>query len=123
MWIFTEDGFFSAVNKGGDADTICVRARCRQDLENLLTRLDRDFGLIQESPANDYPLRVFLERSEWIAYVTDCSRNLDYQNFKAHAIPHGDYARKTAYHDVWHTMHRLENPRRSPARGWRRSRR
>ena len=35
MWIVTDRGFFSVVDKGQPEGTLCVRSRVREDLENL----------------------------------------------------------------------------------------
>jgi hypothetical protein len=39
MWIVTDRGFFSVVDKGEPEGCLCVRSRVRGDLENLC-RLD-----------------------------------------------------------------------------------
>lgn len=37
-------------------------------------------------------------------YVQQAAEGIDYSNFEAAAIPHGDYQRSRAYHQVWAMM-------------------
>jgi len=73
MWIFTKQGFFSAVcaRKGNgkhgqpvDPDRIMVRARVRGHLEALMKRFPDLLGEseIQEFVGTDYAFRVFVQK-------------------------------------------------------------
>lgn len=42
MWIFTKDGFFSAVEHRDNSDLLMIRARCREDIERLAECLGAD---------------------------------------------------------------------------------
>jgi hypothetical protein len=45
-----------------------------------------------------------MPREKWIQYLEDMGQELDYTNFKARALPGGDYGRSDAYHRVWGVM-------------------
>jgi hypothetical protein len=101
MWIFTVDGFYSAVQDRNDPTRIIVRARQRADLEALLKRLEREEIEILAWSGSDYAYRVFIPREMWISYLETVGKELDYPNFKARALSAGDYERSNAYHRVW----------------------
>jgi len=58
MWLATQHGFFSIVQK--ESDLYFIRARLRQDLENLkqLAELDDE---IHEWPQADYRFRIMVD--------------------------------------------------------------
>jgi hypothetical protein len=103
MWIFTTDGFFSAVENRYQPDFILVRSRWKKDLERLLrylspSRLDETFDQplhdeseaswnrtdlsIQETPSADYPFRMNVTKREWSNYLRSTAEGIDYGNFK-----------------------------------------
>ncbi len=104
MWIFTVDGFYSAVQDKNDPTRIMVRARKKGDLETLLKRLKSEELEILDWVGSDYAYRVFMPRELWLDYLEEMGRELDYPNFKARAIPAGDYNRSVTYHRVWGIM-------------------
>lgn len=110
MWLFTVDGFFSAVQDRDDPERIIVRGRVREDLERLVERLSPTAGLadpeIVATPMADYAFRVFVDRSVWAGYVSAAAWKIDYPNFKARAA-HGP-GRFDAYHAVWATLSRWQ---------------
>ena len=103
MWLFTVDGFYSAVEDQENPERIMVRARVREDLERMIGRLPVIFG--QDPPeilawtGSDYAFRIFVDRSIWACYVALAAYELDYTNFKAAAAIGS--ARSRAYHAVW----------------------
>jgi threonine dehydrogenase-like Zn-dependent dehydrogenase len=106
MWVFTQHGFVSAVQHFDDPTKIVVRSRDKQSLE-MASQL---FGAeIVNSPRNDYPYRVILERSQFIAFLTTEVELLDYTNFKGRL----DSSRGELWHDtasaVWGIMHEIED--------------
>jgi hypothetical protein len=104
VWIYTVDGFYSAVQDRDDPSRIMVRARQRVDLETLLKRLDQGDLEILAWTGSDYAYRVFMPREMWLQYLENMGQELDYTNFKARALPAGDYSRSDAYHRVWGVM-------------------
>lgn len=105
MWIFTLDGFFSTVQDKDDAGRIMVRSRIKEDLENMLARLDSQETEILAWVGADYAFRVFIPRAEWRRYLETMSDDLDYTNFKNAAVSHDDYARSQAYYDIWRRLY------------------
>jgi hypothetical protein len=105
MWIFTLDGFFSAVQDKNDPGRIMVRSRLKEDLENMLARLTGQDAEILAWTGTDYAYRVFIPRSEWRRYLETMSDGLNYTNFKAAAVDHQDHARSQAYYTVWRRLH------------------
>jgi hypothetical protein len=101
IWIFTLDGFFSAVQDKDDPGRIMVRSRIKEDLENMLARLAIQDVEILAWTGTDYAYRVFIPRPAWRDYLEAMSDGLNYTNFKAAAVDHLDQARSTAYHSVW----------------------
>lgn len=79
MWIFTQDGFVSAVDNGQVPGKLAVRARDKQSLE-LLADLTRQE--IKVSTHRDYPYRVFVTKEELSDFMLAQVESLDYSNFK-----------------------------------------
>lgn len=99
MWIATQQGFYSIVLK---ERAYHVRARSRQDLENLNALLDAPRE-IHEWPGADYRYRILVENlDELETLLTRLARNLDYSNFKTRISTTPDQRSKlAAYHDLW----------------------
>ena len=79
MWIFNKDGFFSAVEHRDNPDQLMVRARCREDIEQLANKLDAE---VVHTPNADYAYRVTLQKSVFADYMRDAVMDLNYPNFK-----------------------------------------
>lgn len=105
MWIFTLDGFFSAVQDKDDPDRIMVRSRKKGDLVNMLARLEMQDIDILDWIGADYAYRVFIPRLEWRRYLETMSDGLDYTNFKAAAVDYKDHSRSAVYYDVWRRLY------------------
>jgi hypothetical protein len=118
MWIFTQDGFFSAVkarpddprNTLGD-DALAVRARRKQHLANLKARFPQLIGKVKvhKSTNSDYRWRIFVKREVWATVVAEIVRGLNYGNFKSSipAVP-GAAEYRNRLHDVWDVMYGLQ---------------
>ena len=105
MWLFTIDGFFSAVAHPDDPDTIVVRARDPEDARRLAQATD---GRVVEPPQRDYRYRVHLPRSLWSAYVAEGAEAIDYPNFKSAVGQRRGGPRASLYSGVWSVMYRLQ---------------
>lgn len=101
MWLFTTDGFFSAVQDQNDTERIMVRARQKKDLEAMLEKLELEDTRILEWFGSDYRYRVFIRRLEWAQYVLGEIMALHYTNFKDAALAPDDHERSAAYHSIW----------------------
>lgn len=105
MWIFTRDGFFSAVkDQYCGENELMVRARVRDDLERFCDREALDPNDIMEFPQADYRFRIKVPRGRWIAYVGTMAHDIDYPNFKGTVISR-DHDRHTAYMECWRALH------------------
>ena len=107
MWIFTREGFFSAVQSPEYCtdDELAVRGRSRQDLEALVRWLGARGPALEiiETPEADYRWRVILARSRWSDYVHQAAEAIDYPNFKG-ATTGGDRLRHDAYFGCWKSL-------------------
>jgi hypothetical protein len=78
MWIFTIDGYYSAVQDKEDPTRIMVRSRKKVDLQTLLKRLEREDLTILAWAGSDYAFRVFMPRELWNSYLNMAGRELDH---------------------------------------------
>jgi hypothetical protein len=101
MWVFTKNGFFSAVEHFEDSNLIHVRARFRGDLE----RLCGEYGILPKvacTPGNDYMYRMDFDRSEWARIISSEASGIDYDNFKD--AVHDGTDRDRAYMNCWSAL-------------------
>jgi hypothetical protein len=82
MWILTNFGFFSVVQKPGDkaAGLITVRSRVRADLENLRDRYLPDMGVIEEDAGTDYRYRARVPHQSFAQAAKKIALDVDYSN-------------------------------------------
>lgn len=113
MWVFTQHGFISAVEHYDNKEQLVVRARDKQSLEMASLLFGKE---IVCSPSNDYPFRVFLERTEFMEFLRIETEMLNYTNFKGRL----DSSRGELWHDtasqVWSVMHDIEDKDARPQR-------
>ena len=101
MWVFTLDGFFSAVETYVPGEVL-VRGRFREDIERLVQKTAAT--KVYHTPDHDYPYRVRLKKGEWARYVHEAAQAIDYTNFKEAALKDTTADRVERYHGVWATM-------------------
>lgn len=87
MWIFTKEGFFSAVevpayDSPGHEGEVQVRARNPEHLENLRKRYSLTEEVVSLGPHRDYGSRIYLDKEKWSNIVTDLVQSVDYDDFK-----------------------------------------
>jgi hypothetical protein len=99
MWVFTTDGFFSAVQKG---DWLVVRARSEADIRRLQAKTGG--AVLHTPPPNDYEWRIRMAPAVWAEYVRSAAESIDYDNFKNAVGAELGPARARLYHDVWEVM-------------------
>ncbi len=113
MWLFTKQGFFSAVQHKDEPDMIIVRARLKQDAERLAefvsVTCSCDQPAVEQTVAADYLFRLTLPWVQWRDVLAELAMQIDYPNFKdaVHALP-DDHDRTWAYLMVWQIMHDLQ---------------
>lgn len=110
MWIFTQDGFVSAVNNGQVPGKLAVRARDKEALEILSITTGAE---IQEFQGTDYEYRVHVTRDDFNKWLTMHVETLDYSNFKNRIWS----SRGEVYHDacseVWSAMLAVSDKRKT----------
>jgi hypothetical protein len=109
MWVFTIDGFYSAVQHRDNTDAVMVRARDREDLVRLLKRAGSD-APISHTPNGDYAYRITATKVAWAAYLTSATEAIDYSNFKSEVAARLGHDRADIYLSVWETMLDLQKP-------------
>ena len=112
MWIVTDFGFFSVVQKPGDEKDgmLTVRARVKGDLERLREEYLPSLGSITESRTNDYRFRARAPRSDVAAAMAQAVDSIRYDNFKSQVRKTQGAKRETILHGVWHALLQLQKP-------------
>jgi hypothetical protein len=104
MWVFhPEAGFFSVVADPAKPGRLVVRARVRQDLDNLARFLPR-LTRTRETPDRDYPYRAWCSPAQWADAVARMAATITYTNFKSEVLRRQGPARERRYHRVWAVM-------------------
>ena len=106
MWLFTKQGFFSAVQNFNDSNLIHVRARFKGDLERLCATYGVEPQVVN-LPDTDYPFRMDFERGKWAEIVKSEAESIDYSNFKS--AVHDGTRRDEAYMDVWSALQEYQD--------------
>ena len=103
MWIFTTEGFISAVYKH---DAVQVRARDHKSLEDLATHCASE---IKHTPVADYPYRLETDRDHLATWLTKQAQLRDYSNFKTEVEDIRGFEFAAPLHKVWDVMHDVED--------------
>lgn len=109
MWLFTPNGFFSAVAAPADGGvpTLKIRSRSRGHLEWLRSKFDIKAEIV-ETHDSDYQFRIFLSRQFWAEICGKLAAEIDYGNFKDAAHHGNDQKYASALHGVWSVMARTQ---------------
>jgi hypothetical protein len=109
MWLITEFGFYSIVQKPDDAarGTLTIRGRVRQDLEYLRTVIS-DLSAIEEDTRADYRFRATAPRESVATAMAAMVRALTYPNFKDRVAEVQGDQRAMLYYSVWAALARLQ---------------
>ncbi len=117
MWLQTTDGFFSVVEHRDNDELVLIRARAREDLENL-TRYEaegfEDQHIIEDLRA-DYQWRLIVPRAAWLEVLTKLTNEIDYDNFKDAVKAKQGQERASLYMSIWGILRRLQFPERDRA--------
>lgn len=105
MWLFTDNGFVSAVRKDDSGD-IVVRSRDIASLEELSNYANAD---IVDSEGSDYPYRVVVADSVWAEYVSRKALDIDYPNFKDRVYKSRGKKFAKLLGEVWATMYEADD--------------
>jgi len=109
MWVFTQDGFISAVDNNQMPGKLTVRARDRKSLELLS---DVTGSAIIELPNRDYEYRVYVTRDDFASFLVSHVDHLDYSNFKNRIWDTRGEVYHDACSDVWGAMLQVSDKRR-----------
>lgn len=101
MWLFMNDAFLSIVDKGGDGNSLLVRARRAGDIESVFPEAS-----LQVGGGTDYRYRARIDRERVATAIADSIRKIDYRNFKSTVT---DTNRHDAYMDVWSAMYAFQD--------------
>jgi hypothetical protein len=109
MWLITNEGFFSVVQKPDDVgkDTLTVRARVLSDLKNLKKRLP-DMGEITVSKYTDYRYRAKVPRGQLANAIEQMVKDIRYSNFKDEVADKQGQGRADIYSNVWANLYELQ---------------
>jgi hypothetical protein len=100
MWIFTNQGFISAVADFNNAGNLLVRARAKKHLTALFPK-----AKVTKTPDADYLYRASIPQAEVAQVVADQVQAIEYTNFKK-SIPDDEY--HAACSGVWHVLWRYQ---------------
>ncbi len=106
MWLITNFGFFSVVQKSGET-MLTIRARALKDLENLKARYLPELGKISKAEGTDYQYRAKVSREEFAEAAKKISMDIDYPNFKNSVVEKQGIKRADIYHEVWASLWRI----------------
>ncbi len=110
MWLITNFGFFSIVEKPDDqgSGTLTIRARVKTDLESLRDRYLPELGEIVTSEDTDYKYRAKVSRTEFADAASQIVQDIDYTNFKNSVAETQGARRAHAYGKVWNVLYDLQ---------------
>ena len=106
MWIFTKNGFVSAVRKNAHPDVLTIRAR---DKESLAELIDLTGAELAKSPDGDYPYRIFVKPEVFAEWLSTSAIDIDYDNFKSKVAKVRGNAFTASLHNVWSAMLNVED--------------
>jgi len=101
MWVFTKNGFVSAVRKKEHPEVLTIRARDRLSLEDLASVAKVEIG---KSTTGDYPYRVFVDPKVFADWLAAEAMAIDYDNYKNEVARTRGYGFAGPLSDVWAAM-------------------
>lgn len=110
MWVFTLNGFLSAVEerRGEHRGEIVVRAREASALE-ALREVAPTLTETAVSSDSDYRYRAWTGREAWAQALAELARRVSYSNYKSAVLERQGRSRfEAALHEVWQVMGRTQ---------------
>jgi hypothetical protein len=107
MWLLTSIGFYSVVAHRDNDETVLIRSRTREDLDQLRRRYLPDLEIL-ENAGTDYRYRALLERSEWEHAAQKLAADVDYPNFKEAVGERQGPQRANLYARIWSALRELQ---------------
>lgn len=111
MWLITNFGFFSIVQKPDDqaSGTLTIRSRAKSDLEFLQAKYLPNMGPILANAGSDYKYRAKASREALAVAMLRITMDLDYANFKSAVATTQGHQRAAVYHQVWDVLYALQD--------------
>ncbi len=115
MWLFTPFGFFSVVQKRGDAG-LTVRSRARGDLLRLRRHYLPELSEPVAQAGTDYPWRACCSHDALGQAMPRLVQHIDYANFKDEVALSQGQSRALRYGKVWQALHGMADDLPEPLR-------
>jgi len=106
MWVFTQTGYISVVDKGQHAGYLTARSRDKQSLAILSEIADSP---IEFTPMADYQYRTVVKREHLTEFLTQQVETLNYSNFKDQIWQTRGDDFHHACGDVWVAMNAIKD--------------
>lgn len=100
MWLMTNFGFFSVVQKKDD-DFLTVRSRIKKDIEDLKENYLPNLGPIIHGEGTDYQYRAKVSREDMAYAMEQIVSDIDYPNFKDSVADKLGHKRAKVFGEVW----------------------
>lgn len=104
MWLFTNIGFFSAVQKPG-TDFLTIRARVKGDLDALREKYLSELSPTISNVGTDYPWRATVSHAAFAVALDQIVLDIDYSNFKNEVAARQGKGRAHRYGKVWSALY------------------
>lgn len=110
MWLLTNIGFFSIVERPEDIDqkSVTIRARVRSDLEALQKLYLPDLTHIHETTHTDYRFRARAFKRDLAKAMAALVDGISYPNFKDEVYKVQGRARASLYARVWSNLYEMQ---------------
>ena len=115
MWMLTNIGFFSIIERPEDIERklVTIRARVRSDLETLKKLYLPEMGQITESVETDYRYRARAVKRDLHKAMHKLVDGISYRNFKDEVCATQGLERADLYAEVWATHYKMQRDQRA----------
>jgi ADP-ribose pyrophosphatase YjhB (NUDIX family) len=116
MWLITDFGFFSVVQKPDDIGSgmLTVRGRIKKDLEELRDKYLTDMGGIVEGTGIDFKYRARVKRTSLTTALSKIIIDLDYSNFNNSVAEKQGPERAKTYGRIRDLLYELQDKEKQP---------
>jgi hypothetical protein len=103
MWLITNFGFFSVVQKEGRKD-LTIRSRAHEDLDLLKQKYLPELSEVEEGAGTDYRYRARASHQAFAEAMSKIAMDIHYSNFKNSVAREQGDGRAGIYGRVWQTL-------------------
>ena len=107
MWLFTNIGFYSVVQKPED-ELLTIRSRSVADLDKLRAEYMPELSPTIEGETSDYPFRARISHEKFGEGLAKIAESIHYGNFKAEIAVKMGMKRAQVYSKLWNDLLELE---------------